>query len=463
MRTFKNFQVFIISTTLLIISYSYSQNATNNIETYSLEFANGISAPVGDLENYADSGINSGFVLNKNFCNNISIGLGTNYSALAVKNEFGTTNEKWSSFSVNIGPQYSIDLNKFQVQFYGRLGVSFINSPAIENYYPKTNVVVLAFEEANTTSLNTRLGINLGIKVCNGLSFYLASEYASNIKNEINYGYRDISKAITESGTIDPDTVSEIDFSNKNLSFSTFNLNFGVRVDLNTNRSTKATDHNSSRSNKTSHTPLNIDNGDADDDNDDDERTTKATDHNSSRSNKTSSAIDKEKDEDEDEDDDKTTKATDHNSSRSNKTSNAINTDKDEDEDEDGDKKTKATDHNSSRSNKTSNAIGKEKDEDEDKDDDKTTKATDHNSSRSNKTSNAINTDKDEDEVQDDDKTTKATDHNSSKSNRTSNVINTDKDEDDDDDDDDKKTKATDHNSSRSNKTSSSTRDDDRN
>ena len=421
MDTFKNLKIvrkaLFTTTVLLIFSVSFSQTNSNN--SYALDFVNGLSTPIGDFNNFADNGFNSGFNISKNFCSNVSIGLSTNYTALPIKDAFGVSNEKWSSFSFETGPQYRIEANKISIQFYGRLGLSFINIPEITDYYTDTNFISCQIEKANTTGLNTRLGVNFGTKICKGLSFFIATDYVSTFNSNINYSNRNLDSAMSPSGTIDPDLASEIDFNKTSFNFSTLNINFGIQIDLNTrgcaeDDKTRATDYNSSRSNRTTSSSVkDLDNDSGDDGND-----TRATDYNSSRSNRTTSSSINDLDTGSG-DDDNDTKATDHNSSRSNKTS---HTPSKEVDDEDDDDKTKATDHNSSRSNKTSHTPSKEVDDgNEDDNDDDKTKATDHNSSRSNKTSHTPAKEVDEeDKDNDDDGKTKATDHNSSRSNKTS-------------------------------------------
>jgi hypothetical protein len=245
---------------------------------------------------------------------------------------------------------------------------------------------------------------------------------------------------------------------------------------------TKAQDHNSSRSNKSSSVAG---------DNDNEEETdnaarkgwdgtvkggskTRAQDHNSSRSNKSSSVVADDQDNEEETDNiarkgwDGTvkggskTKAQDHNSSRSNKSSSIATDDQDNEEEADniarkgwdgtvkGGSKTKAQDHNSSRSNKSS-SVADDNDNEEETDNaarkgwDGTvkgaskTKAQDHNSSRSNKSSGVAD-DNDHEEETDNaarkgwDGTvkgaskTKAQDHNSYRSNKSSSVVASDQD-----------------------------------
>lgn len=246
----------------LIFNFSFSQNSINNSTPFSLNFVNGISSPLSGFESFSETGFNSGFVINKNFCSNFSIGLGADYTSLLVKNTFGSSNENWSSFSINIGPQYNINVYKVFVNLYGRLGCSFIKIPEITEFYPQPTAIVSNFQESNSSGLNTRLGINLGTRVCNGLGFFVSSEYVTNMKGSINYQTRDLSKAVIANGQIDPDLASEIPFKNSAFSFSSLNVSFGIRLDLNNkgNRSSNATDYNSSRSNRTT-SIKEIDNG----------------------------------------------------------------------------------------------------------------------------------------------------------------------------------------------------------
>jgi len=228
---------------LLSTSYSFSQNALPNSSLYSLEFVNGISLPSGDFKNYSDIGFNSSLAINRKFCNNLSIGLSTNYTSLPIKEVFGVSNEKWNSTSISVGPQYNIGNNKFSIELYGKLGLSFIAIPEINGFYPNTDMMITRFEETNTTHLISRLGINLGTEICYGLFFYVNPEYASSLNSSINYSARNLSSAIGPSGRIDSDLASEITFKEEKISFSSFNVNFGIRIDLNgNNNNTRATD-----------------------------------------------------------------------------------------------------------------------------------------------------------------------------------------------------------------------------
>ena len=209
--------------------------------------------------------------------------------------------------------------NKIFVQFYGRLGLSFINIPEITDLYTDTNVISSRIEKSNTTGLNTRLGVNIGTEICKSLSFFIASDYVSTFNSNINYSTRNLSSEITP---IDPDLANEIAFNKKSFNFSSLNINFGIHLDLDRNVSrTKATDYNSSRSNRTT-SIKDLDNGGDGD-------KTRANDYNSSRSNRTTSI----KEIDDGGGDDKT-RANDYNSSRSNRTTSIKDLDNGDDDDE---------------------------------------------------------------------------------------------------------------------------------
>lgn len=290
---------------LLFFNFSFAQSSS-----FTLDFVNGIGEPMGDFKNFAASGYNSGFVVHKKFCKNLAIGLNTSYAALPLKNNTAASNEKWSSFSMSIGPQYQIDIHKVFVQFYGQLGLSFINVPEVTEYYPKTDLITTDIKESNSSGLNTRVGINLGTEICKGLHLFVATEYSTNVNGDINAQTRDFSSAEDRSGQIDPDLASEIAFKKNVFSFSTLNINFGIRLDLN-NATQKAQDHNASRSNTTS-AVLEKPVGD-----DEDSESQKAQDHNASRSNTTSAVLEK-PDSDTDKEDSDAAKVQDHNSTRSN-------------------------------------------------------------------------------------------------------------------------------------------------
>jgi len=301
------------SVLLFFFSLSHAQYSNPQSSPYTFDFVSGVSLPLGDFEMLSESGINSTFSVNKNFCDHISIALNTSYMSLGVNDNYGVSNDSWKAFSMSFGPQYHIDINKAFVQFYGNLGLSFITTPEIIAYYPQSDLISTNIEESNLSGINTRLGLKLGTEICDGLNFFVSTEYSTMINGNINYQSRDLSAAVSDAGRVDADLASEIPFENHSFSFSSVNVNFGIRIDLGSTKP-RAQDHNTSRSNTTSSVKGNPD---TDLDND---YTPRAQDHNASRSNTTSSVMSN-PDTDLDEEDDNTPEAQDHNASRSNTTS----------------------------------------------------------------------------------------------------------------------------------------------
>jgi len=399
-------------------------NLINTDSQLSLDVVNGISMPSGAFQDFARDGFNSGIQISKSFCKRLSLGVGAQHSSFGMRQDFGpisNSSDRWTNTTIDIGPQFSFTSGKFAIKLYGRSGFSFINTPEIDLYYPNTDIITMQVQGRSTQALNTRLGGKLNAEICDGLQFFLSSEYVTTINSDLNYTTRNVSGGISTDGTIDPDRLNEIPVENKSLSFSSVNVNFGISIDLgsfgiksgsakksnplykgngnvgtnpiydarsmyydNSNSSgSRAQDYNSSRSNRTGR--ISSPNSNIDEKND---GSTKAQDYNSSRSNRTgrisspdSIVVGK---------NDGSTKAQDYNSSRSNNSS-SIDSD------------TKAQDYNSSRSNRTGRISSP--DSIVDGKNDGSTKAQDYNSSSI-------------------DSNTKAQDYNSSRSNNSSSIAN---------------------------------------
>ncbi|RUT79140.1 hypothetical protein [Ancylomarina longa] len=377
-------------------------NLLNTNLQLSLDVINGISMPSGDFQNFASDGFNSGIQINKSFCKALSIGFGARHSSFGVRQEFGpvsSSRNRWINTTIDVGPQYSISTGIFALKLYGRSGVSIISTPEINLYYPNTDILTTQIQSRSTQALSTRLGGKLNAEICNGLQFFLSGEYVTTINSNLTYSSREVST----DGTIDlEEGLRKNPLTNKNLSFSSVNVNFGISIGLgnfgskaktkrnsnpmyqdNENKGTmpmynesstqgngsnssgtRAQDYNSSRSNNSSVIAPNPNNTNTD---------IKATDYNSSRSNRTTNSTLKDTNEI------KPTKTQDYNSSRSNNSSviapNPNNTETD----------IKATDYNSSRSNRTTSNTLTNTAENTNKNN--STKAQDYNSSRSNNSS----------------------------------------------------------------------------
>jgi hypothetical protein len=423
-----------------------------------LDLINGLSMPRGNFGDIARDGFNSGFVLNKKYCRNLSLGLGANYSAFNFRQGFGQVQsggDQYRLTSLDIGPQYTFNWGRFSMKLFGRSGLTFINTPSILAYYPNSEVITTNFDKRNTTALITRLGTDLSAKLCNGLKIFVSTEYVRTLNSDFDYQTRDVSKAIRADGTIDPDQANEISFNNESFTFSGLNINFGVNINIGSSggksSSRKGNPIYEANPNKgvnplykgSVNNPLYEDKGNKglnplyEKSSSARSSGSKAQDYNSSRSN-TTSAVETDKEDDKAEKDSTNqsgSRAQDYNSSRSNTTS-AVETDQEEDKvekDSTNQSGSRAQDYNSSRSNTTS-AVETDKGDDKiekDSTNQSGSRAQDYNSSRSNNGSS---------------KAVQAQDYNSSRSNNSSVV---------DSENTNPKGKARDYNSSRSNNGSS--------
>ncbi len=207
-----------------------------NTKTYSLDFFNGVSFPQGDLNNFLRNGFNSGILFQRNFYKKLSLGLSANHSRFNHRHSFGpvqgSNRQELSTTSFDIGPQYNMKLGRFSLEFYGRSGLSIVNSPQSTMLYPETDITITTLEAYKSTALTTRLGANMTAYICEGLDFYFSSEYSTSLNSDMNYQTRDLSEAIRNDGTLDSDLASELPYSNESLSLSMLNVNIGIRISI---------------------------------------------------------------------------------------------------------------------------------------------------------------------------------------------------------------------------------------
>jgi len=246
-------KVFISLVLVSIVSFAFAQDqyinrdikpnmSLENPKAYTLDFFNGMSFPQGDLNNFLKDGFNSGILLHKKFSKKISIGLGANYSQFNHRQALGleqnSKRHELSSTSFEIGPQYNLKFGRFAIEFYGRSGLSIVNSPQTSMMYPETDITITTLEAYKNTALTTRLGANMTTNIFQGLNFYFSSEYLTSLNKDMNYQIRDVSEAIREDGTIDSDVANQLPYRNKSLSLSMLNVNIGVRIIIggNTNK-----------------------------------------------------------------------------------------------------------------------------------------------------------------------------------------------------------------------------------
>ncbi|MFT5750363.1 MAG: hypothetical protein ACI93S_001644 [Ancylomarina sp.] len=208
-------------------------------KVYTIDFFNGVSFPQGDLNDFLRNGFNSGILFHKNFSNKLSLGLSVNHSRFNYKQSFvsiqGSSRQELSTTSFDIGPQYDMKLGRFSIEFYGRSGLSIVNSPQSSMMYPETDITITTLETYKSTALTARLGANMTAHIFDGLDFYFSSEYLTSINSEMNYQTRNLSEAIREDGTLDSDLANELPYSNESFSLSMLNVNIGVRISIGSN------------------------------------------------------------------------------------------------------------------------------------------------------------------------------------------------------------------------------------
>ena len=213
-----------------------------NTKTYTVGFFNGVSFPQGDLNNFLRNGFNSGVLLHRNFSKKISLGLSANHSRFNHRQNFGpilgSKRQELSTTSFDIGPQYNMKFGRFSLEFYGRSGLSIVNSPESFMMYPDTDITITSLEAYKSTALITRIGANMTATISEGLDFYFSSEYLTSFNSDLNYQTRDLSEAVMEDGTLDFDLANDLPYSNESLSLSMLNVNIGVRISIggNTNK-----------------------------------------------------------------------------------------------------------------------------------------------------------------------------------------------------------------------------------
>ena len=245
----------IISLVLVsIVSFAFGQDKFINRDikpnmslekprAYTLDFFNGMSFPQGDLNDFLKDGFNSGILLHKNFSKKISIGLSANYSQFNHRQALGleqnSKQHELSTTSFEIGPQYNLKFGRFTIEFYGRSGLSIVNSPQTSMMYPETDITITTLEAYKSTALTTRLGANMTTNIFQGLNFYFSSEYLTSLNKDMNYQIRDISEAISEDGMLDSEVANQIPYRNEKLSLSMLNVNIGVRIFIGGNNNNK--------------------------------------------------------------------------------------------------------------------------------------------------------------------------------------------------------------------------------
>lgn len=224
---------------------------------YVLDLNAGLSMPGGDFENYADNGFQTGLMINKAIYKNLTLGLSTNYNQLKIKDGFQSPDKTWSSLSVGVGPQYTFPFNQFFIQFYSHLGVSFINTPILNQQqvgkpdYFEDDMTVFQIKSGKNRGFYTSAGFKTGVNLSDKISLFVGSTYSTDLNKAISYQHRDLSKAIHPSGRVHTDVINATPFEKEDFYFSNLGITLGVSIKIGkTVTKRPAQDYNSSRSNK---------------------------------------------------------------------------------------------------------------------------------------------------------------------------------------------------------------------
>ena len=220
-----------------ISTHIYTQNFIGGKNNYinsgfSIDVFGGVNNPINDIKSFVKKGNSAGITFRKIINNNLSLDITGNYSSFSVKEELNLSSNNWSSSSISIGPQYKLKFLFLSLGLYGKIGFSFLSVPKGESYFPDTKIIINKFENVNLTSPESHFGINVSVKVLEGIKLVGNFDYSNNLSNKVEYLNRDISSAINEKGRINYDVADQIPFENRSLGFSGMNISIGISFDI---------------------------------------------------------------------------------------------------------------------------------------------------------------------------------------------------------------------------------------
>ena len=328
----RSFSVFCISFLIFSSSPFYAQQKSHEAahtvqqssgkKSTAVSFSSGIALPSGDFKNYADDGVFANIGYTTSFCEGWFAKADFQYIGYSASEDFSTRDiekiEPFQAYGLSAGLLYAIKGKVMSIDLYVQPGISFFEAPKLQKYYESGNFLIENTPAQSQRLFNAGAGLNLNVKFCDAGALFVNAEYRSYLTGSIISQTRNIENALTADGTIDPDLLSTIPFEQNDFRPDALQLGIGVRWNLNTTKNlaqnfsaeresnndspgTRATDHNSSRSNKTSSIIIIQDGediilrkrpgrmaGETEDSSGDGSR---ATDYNSSRSNTTSAII----------------------------------------------------------------------------------------------------------------------------------------------------------------------------
>ncbi|WP_124980572.1 autotransporter outer membrane beta-barrel domain-containing protein [Nonlabens xiamenensis] len=189
----------------------------------------GLTEATGDYADIARTGLNLGaeyvYYVNKN--------LGIGAAARHQYNEFAyldfqnsdtvnSTDNNYSMTSVSIGPSLSLTKKRFQIDFFARSGVAFLNNP--DNLVTQLgvgNTQVFASDQTSSSDAAAFLegGIRLNYYFRRSVQVFFAPQYSTTLGKPITYTIRDNDST----APIVPNTSIRINASN-------LLLNLGIKI-----------------------------------------------------------------------------------------------------------------------------------------------------------------------------------------------------------------------------------------
>ena len=348
----------------------------------------GFSQGMGAFSEFSEGGSFGSMGIEQRLCKGLGVGLNVQHQSFKTSEGNGSSHRKWQNSGLVFNTSYQLERGKAFLKLSAGLGLATLSIPQITEFYPGSSVVVKQVNAGKISALNGSLGLSIGWKLCSALYLDLSAGLQGLPRYKLDYQERDVTGARDATGAFNPLMAEEIPFQTKEMNFSS--SYYGIGLVWRPNAGQRATDYNSSRSNRSTSRMHGGGGG------------TRATDYNSSRSNKNGSGLNPI-----DTNSGGGTRATEYNSSRSNKNGSGLNP-----VDTNSGGGSRATDYNSSRSNKNGSGLNPL-----DTNSGGGTRATDYNSSRSNKNGSGLNPI--------DTNTgggTRATDYNSSRSNRSTGI-----------------------------------------
>ena len=272
-----------------VVAIGYSQKKPNDLKTSNMSLvevivAAGMSSPSSSFSDNSFAGDGSFIELSSNYYFS-KIGAGISIGSFSNPTEgnllkftektgvpLALKSEKWKTSYYGIGPSFKTNLGDFETIITGRVGSMTIKSNALESDLiiedadtPASIPVYNISHKENTSMGFYTAGIKLGYKLNPNLTFYIAANYLSSFSEDLSFEETktDVQKFdLDRDGVISQDEArklldTQITYETSTINSSVQLLNFGFGLSYSfgkkpNNTSSKAQDHNASRSNTTS-------------------------------------------------------------------------------------------------------------------------------------------------------------------------------------------------------------------